>query len=191
MTVPGWVLLGTSTAVVVWLALALVGVVRELAALRSRVDELEAATPVRVGEGLGVGRRAPGWAITTPDGAEVRSEALAGERHLLVFADADCRACDELVPDVVAAATERAVPATTVIGRGDPTMLPPSWRTPTSGIDRADVVSEAFHVDVTPYVFVVDEGGVIVAQGGATDLRDVERMVAAADAITILGEADG
>jgi phosphoribosylformimino-5-aminoimidazole carboxamide ribonucleotide (ProFAR) isomerase len=38
-------------------------------------------------------------------------------------------------------------------------------------------------------VFVIDEGGAIVARGGVADLRDVEALVEAGRGITIVGDA--
>jgi hypothetical protein len=190
MTLAGWLVVAALATVVAWLGLALVGVVREQSALRARIQDLESGTtPTRLDAGLAVGRRAPGWSITTPSGDVVTSGSVAGERHLLVFADADCRACASLVPSVVRASAEGALPPAVIIGRGDAAATPSSWRNATSGVERDGEVSAAFDVDVSPHVFVVDDGGVVVAQGGVVDLHDVEVLVAAARGITIVDDA--
>lgn len=193
MTIVGWLVLGVLVVAVAWLGLALVGVVRELASLRARIDELEsAASPIRIGGGLAVGRRAPSWSITTPTGDVVTSSSMAGSRYLLVFADQECRSCDEVVPAIVRAADTRALPDAVIVGRGEPGAVPDAWRSATSGVERADEVSDAFEVEISPSVFVIDEGGAIVARGGVADLRDVEALVGAGRGITIVGDvADG
>jgi hypothetical protein len=191
VTAFGWIVIGALVLVVGWLGLALVGLVRDQAVLRARIEHLEAtAAPLRLDSGLAVGRRAPAWSITTPNDEVVTSASLAGLRHLLVFADADCRACDELVPGVVRASTEGALPPVVIVGRGEAASMPSSWRVATAGVERGDEVSAAFDVEATPHVFVVDDGGAVVAQGGAVDLHDVEELVTAGQGITIVRDAD-
>src|SRR5207247_2006727 len=130
MSAPAWVAVGTLAVVVVWLGLALVGAVRDLGTLRGRVDALEAATAptTPVGTGLAVGAPAPAWTIATPGGGLASSSAFEGRRHLLVFADATCRACDDLVPAVIAAASRGTVPPLAVIGSGDAASTHRPWR---------------------------------------------------------------
>jgi hypothetical protein len=194
MTPFGWFVLVALLAVLAWLGFALVGVVRELAALRERLESLEgAANPVRLDGGLPVGAAAPAWSITTPDGATATSSAFAGRRHLLVFADADCRACDELLPAVVGAAAAGAVPPVAVIGRGRPDQTPSAWvgddrATVTTGAEVGREVSDAFGVQVSPHAFVIDEGGAVVAQGAASSLADVVALVRDAHGIRIVSE---
>jgi hypothetical protein len=95
-----------------------------------------------------------------PGGGVASSSAFEGRRHLLVFADATCRACDDVVPELVAAAGRGTVPPLAVIGRGDAEATPEPWRAADVrvriGSERGDEVSEAFGVDVSPFVFVVD-----------------------------------
>ena len=191
MTTAGWIVIGVVILAVGWLGLALVGLVREQAALRARVEDLEAtAAPLHLSSGLAVGRPAPAWSITTPSGEAVTSASMAGLRHVLVFADADCRACDELVPGVVQASTKGALPPVVIVGRGDAATMPAEWRAATVGVEHDGDVSAEFDVEVTPYVFVVDDGGAVVAQGGAINLRDVEELVTAGGGITIVRDAD-
>ena len=53
-----------------------------------------------------------------------------------------------------------------------------------------DEVSDAFRVEVSPHIFVIDEGGAIVAQGGAASLEDVEALVREGRGIQVLPGAD-
>ncbi|HEY8438271.1 MAG TPA: hypothetical protein VIK65_06620, partial [Candidatus Limnocylindrales bacterium] len=111
-------------------------------------------------------------------------------RHLLVFADATCRACDDVVPELVAAAGRGTVPPLAVIGRGDAEATPEPWRAADVrvriGSERGDEVSEAFGVDVSPFVFVVDEGGSVVARSGVGTVDDVLRLVREAEGVRIV-----
>ena len=192
MSAPAWVAVGTLVMVVVWLGLALVGAVRELGTLRGRVDALDAAgAPTTHPEtGLAVGAPAPGWTIATPGGGVASSSSFEGRRHLLVFADATCRACDDLVPAVIAAAGRGTVPPLAVIGPGDAASTPGPWRAADVririGSERGGEVSEAYGVDVSPFVFVVDEGSSVVARGGAATLDDVLALVREAEGVRIV-----
>lgn len=197
MSAAGWIVAAVLCVALIWIGLALAGAVRELAALRERVDALEgAAAPIHLDGGLPIGSAEPLWSVTAPDGAVVASSALAGRRHLVVFADADCRACDELVPAVVRAAAAGALPPLALVGRGRPDATPEAWRGDDParvvvGVERAREVSDAFRVDVSPHVFLIDEGEAVVAQGGARTLADVEALVRGADGIRIVGASGG
>ena len=128
MNVWGWMAVGLLAAVVLWLAFALAGAVRELAALRGRVAALEEESgPVHLADGLPVGAVAPSWQLTERGGAAASSSAMRGKRHLVLFADADCRACDALVPEVIdAASSDRLIPAV-IVGRGVASATPAAW----------------------------------------------------------------
>ena len=193
----GWVAMGLLAAVFLWLAFALAGAVRELAALRGRVEALEDETgPVHLADGLPVGAAAPSWQLASRDGAAVSSSAMRGKRHLVLFADAECRACDALVPEVIeAAASDRLVPVA-IVGRGTASATPAAW-VPVDGrvivgVEQGVEVSEAFRTEVSPHAFVVDEGGFVAAQGGPLTLDDVRALIADADGLRIVtGAADG
>jgi hypothetical protein len=192
MSAPAWIAACLLIVVVIWLGLALIGAIREIAELRDRVDALGAPkpTPVHLGGGLAVGTLAPAWSIATPGGGVASSSAFEGRRHLLVFADATCRACDEVVPELVAAAGRGTVPPLAVIGRGEAEATPEPWRAADVrvriGSERGDEVSEAFGVDVSPFVFVVDEGGSVVARSGVATVDDVLRLVREAEGVRIV-----
>jgi len=192
MSAPAWIAACVVLAVLIWFGLALIGAVRELAELRDRVDALEASgvSPSHLEGALAVGTLAPAWSIATPGGGVASSSTFAGRRHLLVFADATCRACDDMVPELVAAAGRGTVPPLAVIGRGDAEATPEPWRVADVrvriGSERDDEVSEAFGVDVSPFVYVVDEGGSVVARSGVATLDDVLRLVRDAEGMRIV-----
>jgi hypothetical protein len=184
----------------VWLGLALVGAVRELSELRERVARLETQDehgPLVLPGRLPIGAREPAWEVVRPDGSVASSAALRGTRHLVVVADADCRACDGLVPAVVAAAAADTLLPTVVVGRGEPGAIPVAWRpdpasrgTVIVGCEHDDEVGRAFGTDLSPHVFVIDEGGSVAAQGGALSLEEVRDLVAEAEPIRIVAGRD-
>jgi hypothetical protein len=190
MTLAGWIVIAVFFALVLWLGFAMIALVRTQAGLRARIEDLEASiAPVRIAGGLPVGRTAPDWVIVTDDGGSLTASAFTGTRHILLFADATCVACDEVVPAVIRAADDGDVPPVVVIGReGDD--LPASWGGPRTGVEHGDEVSAAFRVEVSPHAFVIDEGGAIVAQGGAATLEDVEALVREGRGIQVLPGAD-
>ena len=192
MSLIGWIVVVLLFALVLWLGFALIALIRTQAGLRARIEDLEASiAPIRLDGGLPVGRIAPDWEIAAADGGSLAAASLAGTRHLLLFADTSCRACDEVVPAAVAAAADGTLPPVVVIARDeDGAEMPSSWGGPWTGVEHQGEVSAAFRVDVSPHLFVIDEGGAIVAQGGAATLADVEALVREGRGIQVLREAD-
>ena len=191
MSLIGWIVVVLLFALVLWLGFALIALIRTQAGLRARIEDLEASiAPIRLDGGLPVGRTAPDWEIAVTDGGSLAAGSLAGTRHVLLFADTQCRACDEVVPAAVAAAAAGALPPVVVIARDEDTELPSAWNGRWTGVEHHGEVSAAFRVDVSPHLFVIDEGGAIVAQGGATTLADVEALVREGRGIQVLREAE-
>jgi hypothetical protein len=191
MSLIGWIVVVLLFALVLWLGFALIALIRTQAGLRARIEDLEASTaPIRLDGGLSVGRTAPDWEIAATDGGSLAAASLAGTRHVLLFADTSCRACDEVVPAAVAAAAAGALPPVVVIARDEDTEIPSAWNGRWTGVEHHGEVSAAFRVDVSPHLFVIDEGGAIVAQGGAATLADVEALVREGRGIQVLREAD-
>src|SRR3954452_16155486 len=125
-------------SLVLWLAFALVELVRTKADLPAWIEGLEAAIgPIRLDAGLPVGRPAPDWEITTVDGGSLAAAALAGSRHIVLFADTSCRAVDEVVPAAVIAAEAGTLPPVVVVAREDHAAMPSSWSGRWTGVDRA------------------------------------------------------
>jgi len=194
MSTGGWVAVTALGTALAWVTLALLGAVRELEHLRGRLDRLE-ARPAALTRALPVGSPAPVWRIATADGEVVSSSTFDARRHLLLFADAGCRACDDLVPDLVRAASAGTTPPLAVIGRGDASSTPRGWRVADVrvrvGAERGDEVSAAFGVDVTPTVVVVDEGGAVVARGPVATIDDVHGLIGQAHGVRIVAAGGG
>jgi len=187
--VTGWIALVVLAVGLVWLALALAGATREIDALRARLDVVEAS---RAGGRhlLAVGATAPTWRIATADGELLTSSTFEARRHVVLFADAACRACDDLVPEVLAAARERTMPPVVVVGRGDASATPAAWRSADVrvrvGTERGDEVSASFGVDLTPTAVVVDEGGAVVARSPVATFDDVLGLIGQAQGVRIV-----
>jgi hypothetical protein len=189
MSLLGWIVVALLFAFVLWLGFALIALIRTQAGLRARIEDLEASiAPIPLVGGLPVGRSAPDWEIAAAGGGPLAASSLAGTRHVLLFADTSCRACDDLVPAAVEASANGALPPVVVIAREDDAPLPAPWGGRWTGVEQGDEVSDAFQVDVSPHLFVIDEGGAIVAQGGAATLADVEALVREGRGIQVLPE---
>jgi hypothetical protein len=191
MSIVGWIVVALLFVLILWLGFALIALIRTQAGLRARIEDLEASiAPVRLAGGLPVGRSAPDWEIATSDGGSLAAASLAGTRHVLLFADTSCAACDDVVPAAIEAAADGTLPPVVVIAREGDAPLPTSWVGPWTGVEHGDEASGAFQVEVSPHLFVIDEGGAIVAQGGAATLADVEALVREARGIQVLPEVD-
>jgi hypothetical protein len=184
-----WIAVGVLLGLILWLGLAVGGAARAVGALRERVDALEARASATRGL-LPIGTLAPVWRIATADGEVVSSSTFDGRRHVVLFADAACRACEDLVPAAVAAARDGATPPLVVVGRGDATATPREWRAADVrvrvGTERMDEVSVAFGVDLTPTAGVVDEGGAVVARGPLGSIAELRALIADAEGVRIV-----
>lgn len=191
MNLVAWILVVLLTGIVVWLLLALSGASRTIAQLR---DADHAGAPgsedrvTHLSTGLAPASLAPRFEGAGTDGSSVSSAELSGERHLLVFVDPGCAACDELVPGIIGRTDQRHLPRTLLVSRGRPEDHQRSWAVgsrATLVLEPDDEVSEAYAVEVTPTAFVVDEGGVVVASGVVATIGDLEAMVAGTDGVRI------
>jgi hypothetical protein len=54
------------------------------------------------------------------------------------------------------------------------------------GTERADEVSAAFGVDLTPTAVVVDEGGAVVARAPVASIADLRALIAGAEGVRIV-----
>lgn len=193
-----WILVIAAFLVVAFLGLALAGVVRRLDELRKEVDDIRReqvvlADAAHIEGGLPVGASAPAFEAPLESGGTLSSSALIGAAHLIVFADPTCESCEALVPDLLGAAADGAVPPVVVVGEAGK-VWPAGWLPPAGSEDRAGVVrdeggriADAFASGFTPHVFVVDEGGFVTAQGSAETLAGVRALLRDAEGIRIVG----
>ena len=77
------------------------GALRMVGMLSWRMDQLEATTPTKVGRsGLKPGKKAPDFTLPDLDGKDVSLHDYAGRRMLIVFMQAGCGPCGEIVPEL-------------------------------------------------------------------------------------------
>jgi len=188
VNVLAWAIAALLAATVVWLLLALAGATRTIAELRA--SPTGADEPVRhLSTWLPPGTSAPSFEWEGPNGDIARSADLEGSRHLVVFVDPDCLACDDLVPALRAATEGRRLPRAMLVSRGEISSHPPAWRAEGDRshlvIETGSAISDAYEVDVTPTAFVVDEGGVIVGVSTVDSLGGVEQLVLATDGVRV------
>jgi hypothetical protein len=197
-----WVVAVAAILTVVFLGLVLAGVVRRLDELRREVEDLR-RTQVALADvehpegGLPIGSAVPSFDAELETGGRFSSSDMKGARHLIVFADPTCTACDGLVPPLLEAAAKGDVPPVVVVGMAG-RVWPAGWMPAAGTEDRAGVVRDeggriarAFRSDFSPHVFVVDEGGSVTAQGPAGSLASVRELLHDAEGIQIIHtEAD-
>jgi len=185
VTIMLWIAVVVLSAVVVFLVLALAGATRTVASLRRTLDQNATEDGVRPSTGLPVGSVALPIQGIGPRGTPASAAALSGRRHLVVFADPGCAACETLIPLLLAGVDHIPV---VLVGRSE-AGWPEPWH-PTNGdivvFDPDELIADAYGVGFTPHVFVVDEGGSIAAQGPADSIQMVERLRDQAAAIQII-----
>jgi redoxin len=186
MTVVLWVVVGVLTAAVIFLALALMGATKTVDRLRRDLDPGSGADVLHHEMGLRVGSPAPPVAGLDAHGQPSDTAGLSGRRHAVVFADPGCGACEALVPSLLAG--EAHVPLVVVAHSSE--AWPDAWGTGAVEVqvifDPEDTIGDAYVVGFTPWVFVVDEGGSVAAQGSAETVEAVRALVREADAIRIV-----
>ena len=187
---------------VLFLALVLAAAVRRMDGLRAEVaalsERLDPADGVPSGmlhpaSGLPVGAFAPMVEGERPDGRRWSSSVWSGRKHLVVFADPGCLACDELVPALIGGAGAGDLVPAVVVGAPGPGGWPVRWRPPSGEEDRLVVVDDAagnvaaaFDSGFTPHVFVVDEGGAVAGQGPADSIEAVRMLLRESEGIRIV-----
>jgi hypothetical protein len=188
-----WILVAVLAGVVAWLLLALSGASRTIAELREGSASPDPADgPVHLSAGLAPGTPAPAFEGVELGGTPFRSSSLEGSRHLVVFVDPDCAACDTLVPGIIEGSDRRELPRTVFVSREASDVLP-AWqggKRSSLVVESDDRISEAYAVDVTPTAFVIDEGGAIVASGAIATLEVLLDMVAETRGVRVVPSAE-
>ena len=178
-----WIAVVALSAAVVFLVLALAGAARTVASLRRTLDRSDAEAVTDPPAGLPVGSVAPPIEGLGLGGTPASAATMSGRRHLVVFADPGCAACETLIPSLLAGVDQTPV---VLIGRSE-TGWPAPWSSPEILVfDPDERIAHAYEVGFTPHVFVVDEGGSIAAQGAADSIEMVQRLLREADSIQII-----
>lgn len=180
-----WIVLALMLAAMVFMALTLAGALRAIDHLK-QVDLVLRSNDLPEVGGLPIGSVAPTLEGGRLKGGHFTTQAFAGIRHLVVFAKPGCSPCERLVPAMISASVQGALPPTVVVSQAPPEEHPRSWQL-ADGSSRAQIVLETDHhlsrkfaTYVTPHVFVIDEDGRVGAQGTADAVEDVRRLLAKA-----------
>lgn len=160
-----------------WLALLaigllLVGTLRALGVVRWQLLQLQSTTPSRVGrDGLKPGTRAPDFTLPTVADGECSLSDVLGRPLLLVFTQNGCGPCHAIVPELNRI-HDRGEHRVVIVNNGEPDATR-RWaagagiRFPVF-IQEKFAVSKRYEAFATPFVFLIDEGGTVLAKGIAS-----------------------
>jgi methylamine dehydrogenase accessory protein MauD len=170
--------------VVFFLGILLWGALQALGRLRWRLEQLEATTPNRVGRnGLRAGRKAPDFTLPDVDGNPVSLHDFLGRKVLLVFTQAGCSPCRDIVPELNRLQTNGDVFVLVVNNSDRETVR--QWSVelqacfPVLAQERF-TLSRRYEVFATPFAFLIDEHGVIASKGLSSNGQHL-RFVLAGD----------
>lgn len=169
-------------AAVLTIVFLLLGVLRQIALIKWRLEELSAVTPSRIGrDGLKPGARAPEFTLESVEGTAWSLADFAGQTRLLVFVQPGCGPCSELVP-ALNSLQQKGDVGVVAISTGDQNENR-AWadqhgvRFPVLVQDRRQL-SRGYEVFATPFAFLVDERGVIAAKGIVNDASHIGFLLA-------------
>lgn len=171
-------------AAVLALGFLLLGLLRRLALLQWRLDEVTAVTPSRIGrDGLPPGRAAPDFALPSTGGSIVALADFGGRPRLVAFVQPGCGPCGEVVP-ALNAVHRRGEVAVIAVASGEPADNR-AWAERHGAefpvlVQQHREVARRYEVFATPYAFVVDEQGRIAAKGIVNNAQHVDFLLAGA-----------
>ncbi len=147
------------------------------------MEQLEATTPSRLGRSrLKVGKKAPDFTLPSVAGPEVALHDSAGRKVLLVFTQAGCGPCEEIMPELnrLAGGDVQVL----VLNKGD-LEATRRWATELglrfpvlvqNGLD----VAKKYEALATPFAFLIDEKGVIASKGVVSNKQQIGHVLSGA-----------
>lgn len=163
----------TLWVLVVALCLVVVALARQIGTLHMRLGATGALELDDEGPALG----APATAIPTHDmnGAAV----TVGERgQLLLFVSPGCHVCEQVLPSVSAVAEQgRLAPVVITDVDEEETVLTFKTKRVSAPVVPGIAIAQAYEVPGTPYVVVIDEGGLVGAKGTVNNLEQIEGLI--------------
>ncbi|GGK27903.1 hypothetical protein GCM10011583_69870 [Streptomyces camponoticapitis] len=147
----------TSAVIASWAAIALLALV--VSGLIRQVHQLSRTQPHRPGRvGIAPGAPAPGLDAARVDAAGLDGLLTEGRAGLLLFLDADCRTCAEVLAEAGAWTTRQGATAPAVLGlyagarpQGDEGPVPVR--------DHRPELFTAYDIPATPYAVAIDPEG--------------------------------
>jgi methylamine dehydrogenase accessory protein MauD len=154
--------------IVLFLGFLLLGTLRALGLLKWRLEQLEATMPSRLGRsGLKPGKKAPDFTLRSVAGTEVSLHDFAGRKVLVVFTQAGCGPCQQIMPELNR--LEGRDFQVLVLNKGGAETTS-KWaaeigaRFPVLIQDGLDI-SKKYEAFATPFAFLIDEKGVVASRG--------------------------
>ena len=172
-----WIAILVLTALMIGLALVVSGLVQAMNELRSVDAAIASVRP----KGLPPGSIAPPVTGALLGGGQFDPMSMAGRAHVVAFVSPDCEPCRPLIEDLTDAGAVRDLPPAVMVTRGgsadDAPFAALAGRDDVTVVVQGhDEVADRYQTHATPHVFVVDEEGIIVAQGIANDARAVRAL---------------
>jgi methylamine dehydrogenase accessory protein MauD len=161
--------------VIIGLAAVLLALVRQVGVLHHRIAP---AGALMISEGVKIGQRAPEMAVQTLDGQEIlvgRPDALS---TLFMFVAPDCPVCAKLIPALTSIARQESSWLRVVFASDGKGSDHAAFRH-AKGLDAFPYVVSTelgltFQVAKLPFGVLLDENGVLVAQGLTNSREHVE-----------------
>jgi methylamine dehydrogenase accessory protein MauD len=162
---PGWQALVIALWVVVLVEMGLL-----LALYRQVGIVYLGSRSARARDGLDLLREAPDWEAEDYSGARVGSITTRGRPLLLVFAEPNCSPCQQLMPELKTFTDRhREELAVVVVGASDDRVnrqMADRYLLDAPVVSQADrTLSSLFNVSATPFIYFIDEQGVIREKG--------------------------
>jgi methylamine dehydrogenase accessory protein MauD len=163
----------------------LLGALRAQGLLEWRLEQLEATMPSRIGRsGLAPGRRAPDFTLPCIGGGDVALSSFAGQKVLLVFVQAGCGPCQEIVPELNKLAARERNLQILAVNHAAP-QAASVWAMETKAhfpilVQEDWSVSKKYEVFATPFAFLIDERGMITSKGIAGRREYLEYVLSGA-----------
>lgn len=173
-----WLIILTVLVQLVGLAL---GFQRSVAFERQMASSLQALkSPDYSGFGLAVGSPAPTFETASLNGARVSSQDFAGKGYLMVFASPSCPSCQDLFPALSALRELDDPPGLVLIAYGDEddaqSLLSP-YGLDTVALKWDDAIRDAYRVRVVPFMYLIDEEGLILNAGSVSRLSELKAFI--------------
>ena len=137
--------------------------------------------------GLAIGEQAPSFLATDQDGKAVRLDDFQGQRRVLAFILPGCSSCTDTMKALNTFVRNEGDAPVLVIGGSDRELnqayavehdAEMSILTPALGFD-----GERFRIRGVPFIFVLDEAGVIRAKGAVYGIEQLQELLTKAFAL--------
>jgi peroxiredoxin len=178
-------LLALLAALVGWLSLVVLGLIRLVDDFDRRLTVVSMAMPGRIGRtGLKVGSVAPSFEAPSLVGGRVSSADWLGKEHLVLFAHPGCPPCETLVGTFGETINRWKFPPMIIVSEGEPGSHSEAWRQVCSSsgdvvvaLQNRSSIARQFETFITPHLFVLAPDGTVRAQGVASTPEEMKAML--------------